>query len=219
MNVEDVAALDKLCCVLYSGASNDERKAAETKLAMLSDINCLTKTLAFAEHSTSTPSLFVVCACLRRILGTQWEHLSSMQLLGLSECVLQLLANKGPALDQQVISSLAVLLAQATKLGWSLDVAHRKLPGRVHALFFGASSSMAHRSIGLASYQQLVEEVGHLKTKRSLQDHKETLASFRDSVLSDLFRVGLEHLSLAKEQAQVQRTAISIVVTLLAHMM
>jgi exportin-7 len=101
------------------------------------------------------------------------------------------LANKGPSLQDFVVTALIKLVCRITKLGWFDDPVHRELADDVTKFL---QATVDHCILGLKILNQLVDELNIPTSGRTLTQHRKTSVSFRDVCLLKVFQLGLTTL-------------------------
>ena len=189
----ELQTFESYCETLYSSPSADERAKAEAALVQLSQSPEYIPRCQFVLSNSSRPYAQLVASnALRRLLQTNWNHLSPPQRMEYRNFALNFLATHGPSAPHFVAASLVQLVACVTKLGWSDMEEHAQV---IHEVAKFLQATPSHLVLGLQILHALVGEMNTVANTRSLAQHRKVAGSFRDVCLYPVFEISIETLT------------------------
>jgi len=206
MDAQQLAQVEALCETLYSGTPSTSedgkpisRQDAQARLLSLqSSAEFIPQCQFILDTSTSPYARLVAANSLTELITNYWNSFTVLQRIDIRNYVLGYLANKGPSMQDFVVSSLIKLVCRITKLGWFDDPTHRELADDVTKFL---QATVDHCILGLKILNQLVDELNIPTTGRTLTQHRKSSVSFRDVCLFKVFQLGLTTLKQLQTRA------------------
>lgn len=208
MDASQLSQVEALCETLYTGVpttgENGEQvsrqDAQQRLLSLQSSAEYIPQCQYILDNSNSQYARLVATNSLTELITTHWNSFTVPQRIDIRNYVLGYLANKGPQLQDFVVTALIKLVCRITKLGWFDDPVHRELADDVTKFL---QATVDHCILGLKILNQLVDELNIPTSGRTLTQHRKTSVSFRDVCLLKVFQLGLTTLK------QLQTRSIS----------
>lgn len=198
MDASQLAQVEALCETLYTGVpaklengTVSRQEAQQRLLSLQSNAEYIPQCQYILDHSNSQYARLVASNSLIELISTHWNSFTVPQRIDIRNYVLGYLANKGPQLQDFLVTSLVKLVCRITKLGWFDDSAHRELADDVTKFL---QATVDHCILGLKILNQLVDELNIPTAGRTLTQHRKTSVSFRDVSLFTVFQLGLTTL-------------------------
>ena len=165
-----------------------ERSQAESVLRVFStSAEYAPQCKAILDNSNSPYAQYLASSSLTKLVTEQ--GLSPELCVDIRNYVLTYLANRGPNVQEFVVTALVQLLCRTTKLCWFDDDQHRGIVD--DAKKFLHMNSFNHYLIGLRVLNQLVAEMNQPIPGRSLTQHRKCAVNFRDLGLLSIFQTSL----------------------------
>jgi len=199
MDASQLSQVEALCETLYTGVpttgENGEQvsrqDAQQRLLSLQSSAEYIPQCQYILDNSNSQYARLVATNSLTELITTHWNSFTVPQRIDIRNYVLGYLANKGPQLQDFVVTALIKLVCRITKLGWFDDPVHRELADDVTKFL---QATVDHCILGLKILNQLVDELNIPTSGRTLTQHRKTSVSFRDVCLLKVFQLGLTTL-------------------------
>lgn len=208
MDAQQLAQVESLCETLYTGMPSTNadgetitlQEAQQRLLSLRTSAEYIPQCQYILDNSNSQYARLVATNSLTELITVHWNSFTVPQRIDIRNYVLGYLANKGPQLQDFVVTSLIKLVCRITKLGWFDDPVHRELAEDVTKFL---QATVDHCILGLKILNQLVDELNVPTSGRTLTQHRKTSVSFRDVCLIKVFQLGLTTLK------QLQSRSIS----------
>ena len=135
MDASQLSQVEALCETLYTGVpttgENGEQvsrqDAQQRLLSLQSSAEYIPQCQYILDNSNSQYARLVATNSLTELITTHWNSFTVPQRIDIRNYVLGYLANKGPQLQDFVVTALIKLVCRITKLGWFDDPVHREL--------------------------------------------------------------------------------------------
>mmetsp|Transcript_44324 Transcript_44324/g.106777 ORF Transcript_44324/g.106777 Transcript_44324/m.106777 type:complete len:1120 (+) Transcript_44324:370-3729(+) len=206
MDAQQLAQVEALCETLYTGVpstnADGERitlqEAQQRLLSLRTSAEYIPQCQYILDNSNSQYARLVATNSLTELITVHWNSFTIPQRIDIRNYVLGYLANKGPQLQDYVVTALIKLVCRITKLGWFDDNVHRELAEDVTKFL---QATVDHCILGLKILNQLVDELNIPTLGRTLTQHRKTSVSFRDVCLLKVFQLGLTTLKQLQTRA------------------
>ncbi|XP_037091986.1 LOW QUALITY PROTEIN: exportin-7-like [Pollicipes pollicipes] len=203
---QQVQQLEILCTRLYESTDPLQRAEAEKTLVQFQNApDTLNKCQLLLQRADSPYSQLLAATTLTKLVTRNVQSISLQQRIDMRNYILNYLATR-PKMENFVVQALVTLFGRLTKLGWfdaaKDDFVFRNVIEDVSVFLQG---SVEHCMIGVQLLSQLTVEMNTLTDPdaiRSLNRHRKTAASFRDTCLYEVFQLSCTLLRTALENCK-----------------
>lgn len=215
--------LESMCAVMYTSSSAVERSQADEALKVFSRspeylVHCKT----ILDNSTSPYAQVFAASSMLKLVTEHSIPLPAR--VDARAYFLRYLAERGPGLEQYVITSLLQLLCRISKIGWFEDESMRLVADEgktfleMHTKEKDAARASALYFIGLKMLTMAVSEMNTPIPGRTLTQHRKTAVSFRERSLFSIFETSLRSLQYLKvnQHQQAMEQAMSLALACLS---
>lgn len=200
MDVESLRKLEAYCEAFYTGACHGDQGTHDLLLRIASDTGSIPQLQAILAGSQNPYALIYASSSLLKLFSTSWNRITEQQKDDTRKFVLNYLYNQGPQLlsaTPALLQNLVRLLARIVKLGWLESVRHQNITDQVGQFL---QASTAHWIVGLTIYTTLTEDM-QPEGRIQLARFRRTAMSFRETALSEIFRLAIQTLQQINEGA------------------
>ncbi|XP_043194431.1 exportin-7-B-like isoform X2 [Amphibalanus amphitrite] len=203
---QQVRQLEVLCTHLYEATDAVQRAEAEKTLVQFQNApDTLNKCQLLLQRGDSPYSQLLAATTLTKLVTRNSQSISMHQRVDMRNYILNYLATR-PKMEPFVVQAMVTLFGRLTKLGWfdatKDDFVFRNVIEDVSVFLQG---SVQHCMIGVQLLSQLTVEMNTLTETdaiRSLNRHRKTAASFRDTSLYEVFQLSCTLLRTALENCK-----------------
>ena len=198
MDVESLRKLEVYCEAFYTGISHTDKSIHDVLLRISCDPNSIPQLQAILTGSQHPYALIFASSSLLKLFSSCWNRITDEQKDDTKKFVLNYLYNEGPRLLSTtpiLLQNLVRLLSRIVKLGWLETIRHQNITEQVRQFL---QASTAHWIVGLIIYTTLTEDM-QPEGRLHLAKFRRTAMSFRETALSDIFRLAIEMLQQINE--------------------
>ncbi|PRP83984.1 hypothetical protein PROFUN_08668 [Planoprotostelium fungivorum] len=193
MDAQQLSHFENLSMAVLYSTNSSERAVAEEQLAPFSTRpEAAGQLSSVLDNSTNPCAIHFAAHALTKLLTQHWNHFTITMRVDIRNHLLNLLASKGPTLENYVIVPIIQLIVRITKLGWFDEgSAHQTIFDEINKFL---SASSGHYFLGLRMFNMLVGEINDQQSGQSYTAHRKTANSFRDKSLLKIFQISLTSL-------------------------
>lgn len=193
MSDTELQQLQVLCEAMYCGSKEEQNQAHTILLPLVNNagnVGKLKNILATTDH---VHTLIFTTAGLLQLITNEWNKIEQREKDELKEFVISYLYSKGVDLlnsSPNILGNFVRLYVRIVKLSWLESTNYTFITKQVECFLHSVTS---HWIIGLHIYSALIEDM-HPQCGVNSAKSRRCAISFRDYVLKDIFRVGIETL-------------------------
>ncbi|KJP89407.1 hypothetical protein AK88_00850 [Plasmodium fragile] len=193
MSESELQQLQVLCEAMYCGNKEEQNQAHTILLPLVNNVGNVSKLKNILGNTSHVHTLIFTTSGLLQLITNEWNKIEQNEKDELKEFVLSYLYNKGVDilnLSSNVLGNLVRLYVRIVKLSWLENTNYSLIIKQVD---YFLKSVTSHWIIGLYIYAALIEDM-HPQCGVNSAKNRRCAISFRDYVLKDIFKVGIETL-------------------------
>lgn len=193
MSETELQQLQVLCEAMYCGNKEEQNQAHTILLPLVNNVGNVGKLKNILANTDHVHTLIFTTSGLLQLITNEWNKIDQNEKEELKEFVITYLYNKGVDLlnsSPSILGNFVRLYVRIVKLGWLENTNYSLIIKQVD---FFLNSVTSHWIIGLYIYSALIEDM-HPQCGVNSAKSRRCAISFRDYVLKDIFRVGIETL-------------------------
>ncbi|VWU50246.1 Ran-binding protein, putative [Hepatocystis sp. ex Piliocolobus tephrosceles] len=189
----EIQQLQVLCQAMYCGNKEEQNQAHTILLPLVSNVGNVGKLKTILGNTNHVHTLIFTTSGLLQLITTEWNKIEQNEKDELKEFVISYLYNKGVELlnlSSNILGNFVRLYVRIVKLSWLENTNYSLITKQVE---YFLNSVTSHWIIGLYIYAALIEDM-HPQCGVNSAKSRRCAMSFRDYVLKDIFKVGIETL-------------------------
>ncbi|SCM20114.1 Ran-binding protein, putative [Plasmodium chabaudi chabaudi] len=193
MSEAELQQLQVLCEAMYCGNKEEQNQAHTILLPLVSNVGNVSKLKNILGSTTHVHTLIFTTSGLLQLITNEWNKIENNEKEELKEFVISYLYNKGVELlnlSSNILGNFVRLYVRIVKLSWLENTNYALITKQVE---YFLNSVTSHWIIGLYIYAALIEDM-HPQCGVNSAKSRRCAISFRDYVLKDIFKVGIETL-------------------------
>ncbi|GAW80166.1 Ran-binding protein [Plasmodium gonderi] len=193
MSESELQQLQVLCEAMYCGNKEEQNQAHTILLPLVNNVGNVSKLKNILGNTSHVHTLIFTTSGLLQLITNEWNKIEQNEKDELKDFILTYLYNKGVDilnLSSNVLGNLVRLYVRIVKLSWLENTNYSLIIKQVD---YFLNSVTSHWIIGLYIYAALIEDM-HPQCGINSAKNRRCAISFRDYVLKDIFKVGIETL-------------------------
>ncbi|PAV59328.1 hypothetical protein WR25_15667 [Diploscapter pachys] len=221
--MSELEVLTNLCRQLYAPTDGTVRRQAEENLAQLVESpECLRSCMLLLEQGEVPYGPLVASMTLTKYIN-QKVTIRPEQKLELGRYILSQLGQRASSLPAYVVTSLCQLFVRIVKQEWLYRTSgsNQEYPfhEQVKSIMEAAKSNNFSESVlAMQILALLIQDMNSGVGLDSVSAHRTTLASFRDTMLYDIYKLGVKYLeTIVVNGAKVSEEAVQVALDLVLN--
>ncbi|CRG96649.1 Ran-binding protein, putative [Plasmodium gallinaceum] len=193
MSESELQQLQVLCEAMYCGNKEEQNQAHTILLPLVNNVGNVSKLKNILGSTNHVHTLIFTTSGLLQLITNEWNKIEQKEKDELKEFVISYLYNKGVDLlnlSTNILGNFVRLYVRIVKLSWLENTNYALITKQVE---YFLNSITSHWIIGLYIYAELIEDM-HPQCGVNSAKSRRCAISFRDYVLKDIFKVGIETL-------------------------
>ncbi|SOV22469.1 Ran-binding protein,putative [Plasmodium sp. DRC-Itaito] len=193
MSESELQQLQVLCEAMYCGNKEEQNQAHTILLPLVNNVMNVSKLKNILGSTNHVHTLIFTTSGLLQLITNEWNKIDQKEKDELKEFVISYLYNKGVDLlnlSTNILGNFVRLYVRIVKLSWLENTNYSLITKQVE---YFLNSVTSHWIIGLYIYAALIEDM-HPQCGVNSAKSRRCAISFRDYVLKDIFKVGIETL-------------------------
>ncbi|SCQ16090.1 Ran-binding protein, putative [Plasmodium ovale] len=193
MSESELQQLQVLCDAMYCGNKEEQNQAHTILLPLVNNVGNVSKLKNILGSTSHVHTLIFTTSGLLQLITNEWNKIEQNEKDELKEFVISYLYNKGVDLlnlSSNILGNFVRLYVRIVKLSWLENTNYALITKQVEYFLHSVTT---HWIIGLYIYAALIEDM-HPQCGANSAKSRRCAISFRDYVLKDIFKVGIETL-------------------------
>ncbi|SBT87756.1 Ran-binding protein, putative [Plasmodium malariae] len=189
----ELQQLQVLCEAMYCGNKEEQNQAHTILLPLVNNVGNVSKLKNILGSTNHVHTLIFTTSGLLQLITNEWNKIEQNEKDELKEFVISYLYNKGVDLlnlSSNILGNFVRLYVRIVKLSWLENTNYTMITKQVE---YFLNSVTSHWIMGLYIYAALIEDM-HPQCGVNSAKSRRCAISFRDYVLKDIFKVGIETL-------------------------